>query len=350
MIALVLLFGLSACGPSVSESSAHADSAPPIAVSLVAPVEVSVPVDVVVTGQLVGSHRARVAAGTTGRLTSVEAERGAALRRGDTIARVDDRLLRAALDQARAQLAQAEANQRIAADSATRARALFDGALSNQAALDQALTAAATADATVAAARAAVRSAEVRAEDARIKAPFDGVVVVRNVSPGEYVRDDSPVIELVGTADLRLELTLAERDAAAIAGGEEVLFTVQGDPTPRHARVDRVAPAFRESSRDLVVEALVDPADAANLRPGAFVSARLRTGARPALAVPAAAVRTSGAVSRVFVEVEGRVEERIVPTGPEMDGQTTILDGLSAGERVVNELSAAVVDGARIAG
>jgi len=322
----------------------------PLQLALVAPVEISVPVDIDATGQVVGAHQARVAAGTTGRLVSVDVERGHPVRKGDTLARVDDRLLRASLEQAEAALSQAESSLKTATDEAKRARSLFEQGLSNTAALDRAEAAAIGAEAAVASGRAVVRSATVRVEDSRIKAPFDGIVITRMVSPGEYVRDDSAVVELVGTDGLRVELTLGERQAAAIVGGETVLFRVMGDTADRVAVIDRVAPAFRAGSRDLVVEALVDAKSAEGVRPGAFVSARVTTGERPVLSVPASAVRTEGVVSRVYVAVDGQLEERIVPIGPEIDGQIVVLDGLLSNERVVVEAVDGVRDGARIAG
>lgn len=347
LLSLLVLTGCHAAEPgAVAAPSADvgADEAPLAVTSAVAEA-MEVPVVLDVRGQVITDRQARMAAGATGRVVEVLVERGATVREGDVIARLDGRLLTASRDEAKAALAQAEANLRVADDDCERGQALYERGLSNDAALLKARGACATAQASADAARARLAAAEVRLADTRIRAPFAGVVEARLVSPGEYVRDDSSVVVLVGTADLRLELTIGEREASRVQGGEDVVFRVAGDARDRRARVDRVSPSLDASGRDLVVEATVDAADAADLRVGAFVRGGVQTGARPAVAVPEAAVVRDGAATRAWVIASGRAEERVVAVGQAVDGRLPVLDGLVAGEAVISPVPAGLRDG-----
>ncbi len=79
-----------------------------------------------------------------------------------------------------------------------------------------------------------------------------------------------------------------------------------------------------------------------------FVTARLALGEQSLPAVPAAAVRADGTLRHVFVDVSGRLEDRLVQAGEALGGQMPIVSGLKAGEQVVAELTPDVRDGARV--
>jgi len=114
-----------------------------------------------------------------------------------------------------------------------------------------------------------------------------------------------------------------------------------------HGKIRYVGPSVRKQSRDAVVEA-VFPNDAHDLRPGMFVTARLAVGEQPLPAVPATAVRADGNLRHVFVAVSGRLEDRLVQTGPTQGTDVPIVAGVKPGEQVVAELTPEVHDGARI--
>ena len=109
-----------------------------------------------------------------------------------------------------------------------------------------------------------------------------------------------------------------------------------------------VSPALQTDSRTLIVEALVAN-DSGVLKPGSFATARIEQASqRPAVLVPAAAVRTVSGTSRVYVTSGDRAEERIVTLGQPVDGLVEISTGLKAGEQVATNNVEALVDGAPI--
>ncbi len=112
-------------------------------------------------------------------------------------------------------------------------------------------------------------------------------------------------------------------------------------------QVRYVSPALQTDSRSLIVEAVV-PNDDGMLKPGSFATARIEQATRkPGVLVPAAAVRTIGETSRVFVVSGGQVEERIVTVGQPEGELVEIATGLKAGEKVATRNVAQLVDGIR---
>ena len=116
-----------------------------------------------------------------------------------------------------------------------------------------------------------------------------------------------------------------------------------------HGKIRYIGPSVRAQTRDAVVEAAIEN-PGHDLRPGMFVTARLALGEQSLPAVPASAVRADGNLRHVFVNVSGRLEDRLVQTAETLGSQTPIVSGLKAGEQVVAELTPDVRDGAKVSG
>ena len=172
--------------------------------------------------------------------------------------------------------------------------------------------------------------------DMTIKAPFNGVVQERMVSPGEFAAPGSPVVTLVRLDPVRLVLTVPEQTVRLAQPGAKVAFTVTPYPERSfEATVRYIAPKLEAVSRSLTVEALVDNPDGV-LRPGYFATARLpeaRSG--KAVSVPTTAVSRNGEFSRVFVvDADGVAREHVVTLAETNGEQAFITNGLKAGDKV----------------
>ena len=99
-------------------------------------------------------------------------------------------------------------------------------------------------------------------------------------------------------------------------------------------KVRYVGPALRRASRDLVVEALVDNHDKL-LKPGLFAVARIVTGEEVLPVVPKTALRQEGGAARVLTANKGRLEERVVQPGLELEDGVAIRAGVTVGDRIV---------------
>jgi membrane fusion protein (multidrug efflux system) len=161
------------------------------------------------------------------------------------------------------------------------------------------------------------------------------------------VRPDSRVVTLVDIDTLRLKLTVPEAGIGAIKEGQHVAFTVASDPGASYqAKVRYIGPKLRQSSRDLVVEAVVDNRDR-RLKPGMFAAASVEAGQTTALLVPAAAIKSDGAVKHVFALVGQRLEERVIQAGDRLGDEIVVVNGLHAGDKVVSPITPELRDGLR---
>ena len=352
-LALPVLLPLLAAGcsraPAATEPAKTEADAPPIAVKLVAARAVKTPRVVTLSGTLIGAEEADVAAGAAGKVIATYIERGSYVRKGALLAKLDARAASATAAQAAADLEVQKAQAAQATTDCERTQRLFDKGAISKADYDKIRTQCSTTKWSVSAAEARRSLTAEALRDTDIRAPFSGMVVERAVTAGEYVRPESRVATLVNTDQLRVEVTVPEADIAQVKQGMEIDFRSAGDGSGRvyHGKIRYVGPSVRKQSRDAVVEA-VFANDAHELRPGMFVTARLAVGEQPLPAVPATAVRADGNLRHVFVAVSGRLEDRLVQTGPPQGGDVPIVAGVKPGEQVVAELTPDVHDGARI--
>ncbi len=167
---------------------------------------------------------------------------------------------------------------------------------------ESALAGAKQGQATLAGASAATGLAGKSLSDSIIRAPFDGLVAERRISPGEYATPGKVVAVVVSDNPLRLKIDVSEADVARVAVGARVDLVVVAFPGKSFEGViKRVGASVRQQSRSLPVEAEVSNASG-GLRPGMFARVRMAVPGAPsrALLVPRAAVGTTGAsVARV---------------------------------------------------
>jgi membrane fusion protein (multidrug efflux system) len=351
LIALPIAVGSGAgCSRSGATPLQAADAeAAPIAVKLATAEVVKTPRAVTLSGSLIGAEEAQVAAGAAGKVLGTYVERGSVVKKGAILARLDARAVSAQAVQAAADAESAKAQATQAQLDCGRVERLNDKGAISKADYDKARTQCQTSKWSVEAAEARKTLTAEALRDTEIRAPFSGMVVERAVTAGEYVRADSRVVTLVNTDSLRVEITVPESDVSLVKQGMQVDFRTAGDSAGRvfHGKIRYVGPSVRKQSRDAIVEA-VFANDDHDLRPGMFVTARLAVGEQDLPAVPSTAVRADGNLRHVFVDVNGRLEDRLVQTGEALGAQTPIVSGLKPGEQVVAELTPDVRDGAKV--
>ena len=179
------------------------------------------------------------------------------------------------------------------------------------------------------------RLAEKKLTDATIRAPFPGFVQARRVSPGEYLRLQSPVMVIVRTDTLRARLSVPERWAGAVKLGATVDLRVEAYPGETfRGRLERINPSVSSETRTFEIEALVTNSDG-RLKPGFFVEGSLPSEIEErALTIPPEAVNYRYGVYKVFFVNGDKVEEREVKPGQQQESRIEILEGLRAGDRV----------------
>jgi membrane fusion protein, multidrug efflux system len=337
--------------PPPADAAKGVDADAPVSVSLVSARDVKSPRLVTLSGTLVGSEEAQVAAGAAGKVIATYVERGSVVRKGAVLARLD---ARAASAQAAQAAADAEGSKIQAQQSkldCERTERMFEKGAISKADYDRAHTQCEASKWTVSSAEARKTLTAEALRDTEIRAPFSGMVVDRAVSAGEYVRPDSRVATIVDTDSLRVEITVPEADISQVRQGMQIDFRTSGggggDEHVYHGKIRYVGPSVRRQSRDAIVEAVFTN-EKKDLRPGMFVTARLALGEQTLPVVPAKAVRADGTLKHVFVATGGRLEDRIVQAGEAIGDEIPIVSGVKSGEQVVAVLTPDVRDGAKV--
>ena len=192
------------------------------------------------------------------------------------------------------------------------------------------------------------RSAVKLAGDSTIRAPIGGFVGERYINVGQYVQPNTRVASVYQPDPLRLEVTVPEENVAVVQQDMPVHFTVTafGDQVFT-GNVRYISPNIRESSRDLVVEAVVGNADF-KLKPGMFAVAKIDLGDKPRAVVPKNAVQQDDTGARVYVVAGAQVQERLVQLGESQGDLVAVVEGVKPGESVVVSPGPDVRDGARV--
>lgn len=246
------------------------------------------------------------------------------VRQGDVILEMTSREQSAGLSAARAALA--EARQQF-----DRTKALSDKGLAATALLDERRSA-------LDSAAARVKAQESQVADRLIRAPFSGVLGLRQVSVGALVRPGDVITTLDDVSTIKLDLAVAETSIAVLKVGLPIEVQAAGYPdkalTGIVAGIDsRVDPM----SRTIIVRTEVGNPDGL-LKPGMLLTATLRADSRRSVSVSEAAIVPLGPDRFVYIAgADGKAERRPVKTGRRNLGQVEVLSGLRTGEPVIVE-------------
>lgn len=237
-------------------------------------------------------------------------------------------------------------NQLISKQQLDEAAARFNGA---RAAQEEAVQQVELLKAQLQSSEAARNLATKKLEDASIRAPFPGSIKERRVSPGEFLRVQSPVMVIVRTDQLRARLAVPEKWAGILKNGSPVEITVEAYPNEIfRGRLERINPAVAQETRTFEVEAILTNADG-RLKPGFFVQAGLASEHQEKIAIlPEEAFNYRYGVYKVFLVNGSKVQEREVKTGSQISGRIEILGGLKPGDEVAVATQGELRDGATI--
>lgn len=200
------------------------------------------------------------------------------------------------------------------------------------------------------AARAQVAQIRANLSDRVIRAPFSGVLGIRQVSPGALVTPGTVIATLDDVSRVYVDFPVPETELADVASGQ-ALVGRSGTYAGREfsGTVATVSTRLDAGSRAATVRGDFPNPDAA-LKPGMLVEVSLARGTRPALVVPELAVQQIGSETFVWrVKADDTVEKANVEVGGRIPGKAMLRKGVKAGERIVTEGVGKLQAGARIA-
>ncbi len=278
--------------------------------------------DVAAVGSLKSNESVVLRPEIAGRIAAIHLREGMPAARGTVLVALDASTQAAELRQAEANLALSQANYRRTED-------LFQKKFVSERARDEAAANLKVLEATVALMQAKLQKTQIRA-------PFAGIVGIRNVSVGDYVKEGQELINIEDIGALKADFRLPEAYLGRVRKGQEV--EVASDALPGQAFkgvLDAVDPLLDATGRALSLRArLANPE--LKLRPGMFVRVRLVFGGeRQGLAVPEEALVPAGSDNFVFRVADGKAQRVMVKIGQRRGASVEVVEGLKAGDEVV---------------
>ncbi|MBZ6377062.1 efflux transporter periplasmic adaptor subunit [Pacificimonas flava] len=346
-LAAALFFLLPSGEPAAEAPADTADTAPRVTVVDVASRPVTA--NVRVTGSVAPVRDLPVGVqGQGGQVVAVTVVEGDYVRRGQVLARIDKSVQVQQVAQLGAAVERARADLKLAESELERAEALVDRGFISQADIERRTATRDGAAAQVNVAAAQLREAQARLEQLDIRAPESGLILERNVEPGQVVSSGTPaVFRIAQDGQMELRAQVAEQDLQALDVGQGAEIRVVGSDEVLRGTVTLVDPIIESASRQGT--ARVGIQEDGKVRPGAFATAIVETGTANRPMLPESAVLGNVDESFVYVlDAENRVARRAVTIGDVSDRGVVILSGLEDGDRVVESAGAFLNEGDRI--
>lgn len=258
----------------------------------------------------------------SGRIAAIGFKDGQPVRKGQLLIGLDSTLNEA-------EVAQAKAENDLAVSNLNRTQDLAQRKFLSETAQETAVSNAQVAE-------AKLRLAQARLSKMRILAPFDGVVGIRGVSLGDYVKDGADLVNVEDVRVLKVDFRLPERNFSQIRVGQTVDVVADALPGQRwQGQIEAINPKIDANGRSLEIRARLDNT-AGQLRPGMFVRVRVIVGERgDALLVPEEAIVPQGEEFYVYKVVDNAARRVPVKIGVRRDAMVEIVQGLAVGDQVV---------------
>lgn len=273
------------------------------------------------TGSLLAGESVQIQPEVSGTITGIFLEEGSPKKKGDVLVKIDDSELVAQKTRAQAQLA-------LDASTEKRARELLSSRGISQAEYELSV-------ANLGIAKAELDLIEARLAKTAIKAPFDGIAGLRNLSMGSYVTPGTTICSFQAIDPLKLDFSIPERYLDFVRAGQSINFRVSGRSENFAATIYAIEPQVDAATRSLIIRALVPNPDR-KLLPGSFAEITLTLDEdQSALLVPPIALIPGLKTQSVFVVENGQVARKEVQAGIRTADAIQILSGLAPGDEVI---------------
>jgi len=271
------------------------------------------------SGSVTSDHRIAVSSRLSGYIREVAVREGMRVKKGQALVRIDPVDAKQNLAQAKADLADAEADL-------NRFRELLEASAVSKQQFDKA-------ELRYKVARSRVTQAENQLSYAEITSPVDGIVVQKLMNTGDLANPGMPVLIVEDPSQLLVETNVSEEFINALHVGDAVELNIPSIPTPLTGKIRQLVDAADPATHQFLVKVSIEGSDA--VRPGMFAEVGFRTGSRPALLIPQAAVlHRSGLTGIYLLDAQSISRYRQVRLGTVNGDQIEVVAGLQAGDRI----------------
>ncbi|MER2996365.1 efflux RND transporter periplasmic adaptor subunit [Pontibacter populi] len=276
---------------------------------------------IVSTGTVIPNEDVELRSEISGRVTNINFQEGSRVKKGQLLLTVNDAEMRA-------QLQKLQSNQALYRDMEQRNRTLLEKEYISKQEYDQVSNQLATATADIRALRATMDKAYVRA-------PFDGVIGLRQISEGSYVTAATPIARIVDISPVKIDFAIPGRYSQMIKEGNPITFTAEGSPKTYEAKIYAIQPNIDPATRTLQVRALFDNKNE-EVKPGAFV--RINLGLKEveqAILVPTESIIPEAEGHKLFLVKGGKAVPQMVKIGQRSESLIQILEGVEPGDTII---------------
>lgn len=286
-------------------------------------------------GNLISSESVVVRPEISGRVTAIEFEEGADAKAGVALIKLDDSIYRAQLAQAQAALTLSKANF-------ARASELYRSETGSGRVRDEA-------QAKLSSDQAAIELSRAQLEKTVMKAPFNGIVGLRQVSIGDYVTPGQALVNFESIDPLKVDFRVAEMYLGQLKPGQKIDVSVDAFPGKVFGgEVYAIDPKVDSTGRTVVLRARLPNPDRV-LRPGLFARVKLIVSeSHNALLVDEQAMIPQGEEQFVYRIVDGKAVMTKIKTGLRQGGKVEITEGLSASDMVITAGQMKLRDGVAV--
>jgi membrane fusion protein, multidrug efflux system len=283
------------------------------------------------TASLLPDEEVDLAFETSGKVVGIHFEEGSRVRKGDLLAKINDRQLQA-------QLLKLQAQKKLVEEREFRQRQLLDRDAISRESYDQVAT-------ELQSIEADIMLIEARISETELRAPFDGIVGLRLISEGAFASTQTRIVKLVKNRPLKIEFSIPERYAGEVAPGFPITFAIDGIPKSFDAKVYAIDPKVDLATRTIIVRALY-PNTNEELKSGRFASVRAQLSQiDSAISIPTEALIPEMEGEKVYIMKNGKAAERKVLTGLRTESHIQITNGLEFGDTLLTTAILQLRDG-----
>jgi len=273
------------------------------------------------TGSLIPDEEVNLSFETSGKITHIYFAEGSPVKKGDLLAKVNDAPLQAELRKLEAQIP-------LATDRVFRQRSLLEKDAVSQETYEQVSTELEKLNADI----EFVKSRIVQTE---LRAPFDGIIGLRQVSEGAFASPSTVIATLTKIIPLKLEFSINERQASEVRRGTNLSFRVEGSLNTYNASVYAVEPQLNLKTRTMTARALYSN-QGGRLKPGRTVSIEITLREiKNALTAPSEAVIAEMGRNIAYLYKGGRAHQVVLERGLRTESNLQIIDGIRAGDTLI---------------
>ena len=277
--------------------------------------------NVFTTGSILANEEVELRSEISGKIVEILFREGAFVSKGDLLVKINDSDLQA-------ELRKAASKVKLIEDREARQRQLAQNQMISQEDYESTLN-------DLEASKAEYDLIKSRIDKTEIRAPFSGVVGLREVSEGSFVTSTTNIARLQNLSNLKVDFAIPQKYAAQVKIGDEISFKLSGSDFQYKAKIFAIEPKIDPSTRTLKLRAICT-ATYKNLFPGAFVNAALDLKETDqAILIPSVAIVPELKGQLVYLYKGGTVMPQKVEIGLREDKQVQITSGLTAGDTVV---------------